>query len=257
MMKALSIFFNIIYSVLLITSLTVNLADSGELTWFFVVLAGVLLSFTVTNMHAYVKRYKLLIVSLSSLASSILLLGVTTIYMGADWFGVATSSVVFAYIMIFIPIFLCLYLSPNHHISGHCALIVWLIDLIALLSLLFTINLCTGGDWYLTIAVPITLFCSPVPLFLIVILRYLVINIGFKASLSFIVLAIAFVRINVFLASILGNYSYNLDLINVTYSGDIAAYLNAVVILTLSFLGVIFGILGFMIRDRDYGYYDL
>jgi len=71
----------------------VNLATSGTLNWFFIVLAGVLLFGSLTMTPLLVKKHRGLWTLASSTASLLLLLFVIDSYVkGSSWFGVAAIS---------------------------------------------------------------------------------------------------------------------------------------------------------------------
>lgn len=84
-----NLFFGICYGLALLTCLICNLAISHTLSWFWIVLSSVMLSASFTNLQQFVKKYKLITLSVTPLLCLILLLGVCCAYTGGNWFFVA------------------------------------------------------------------------------------------------------------------------------------------------------------------------
>ena len=101
-----SLFFYISYVVALIPCFICDLAINKGLTWFWIVLSSLILAFTFTNLPKHIKKHKLIFVPLTEFLALTLLLGVSCIYTGGNWFGVATLSTLFGLIIIFMPIYI-------------------------------------------------------------------------------------------------------------------------------------------------------
>ncbi|MGM9653044.1 MAG: zf-HC2 domain-containing protein [Eubacteriales bacterium] len=92
-----------IFMIPILVCLIVNLATGAGLTWFFIVLASLLVaaSLTVVPLMAAADKFLWTIGTFS--ASLILLLGVCCMYTGGRWFFVASSSSLFGIGMVFLP----------------------------------------------------------------------------------------------------------------------------------------------------------
>ncbi|MBR5900254.1 MAG: helix-turn-helix transcriptional regulator [Clostridia bacterium] len=175
-----SLFFYISYGVALLTCFICNLAVNKTLSWFWIVLSAILLAFSITNLHAFIKKFRLVLVPLSIFLSLTLLLGVCAIYTGGKWFWIATLSTLFGLIIIFSPIFIA-NLPVFNKIKKFNNFISVGIDYLFLNFLLIVINAHTDGNWYLSLALPLTtVFYLVINLFLCV--RFLRINKLLKTS---------------------------------------------------------------------------
>jgi len=154
------LFFYIAYGVALIPCFICNLAINKTLSWFFIVLSALILSFTFTNLPKIIKKYKLILIPLSEYLALILLLGVCCIYTKGDWFLIPTLSVLLGLIIIFTPIYITKY-EIFSKIRKYTDFVCILVDFIVLNILLITINVYTinngftNGWWYLRVALPI------------------------------------------------------------------------------------------------------
>ena len=154
-----SLFWYIAYAVALIPCFICNLAINKTLSWFWIVLSSLLLSFTFTNLPKLIKKDKLILLPLSMYLALCILLAVCATYTKGDWFWIASLSVLLGLMIIFVPIYIAKYdvfkkLRPfNDFVSVG-------VDCIMLNLLLVIINLYTLPQtnwWYLTIALPIVL----------------------------------------------------------------------------------------------------
>ena len=104
-----SLFFYIAYAAALIPCFICNLAIDKTLSWFWVVAAALLLSFTFTNLPKLIRKNRLLWIPLSMLAALYLLLAVCAIYSKGDWFWVAVLSILLGFVIVFTPTYLAHY----------------------------------------------------------------------------------------------------------------------------------------------------
>lgn len=81
----------------------VDLATGGGLTWFFIVLASILVAASVTVVPLIVPENKALWTFVSTVGSLVLLLAISAIYTSGKWFFVAAFSVLFGLGVIFLP----------------------------------------------------------------------------------------------------------------------------------------------------------
>lgn len=182
-----SLFFYIAYSVALIPCFICNLAIGGTLSWFWIVAAALLLSFTFTNLPKLVKKHKLLLIPLSMYLALCLLLGVCCIYTNGNWFWVATLSALLGLVIIFTPIYIAKY-DIFKKIRKYNDFISVGVDFIILNILLIVINIFTYTNnyssqrWYLNIALPIVL-ATFLFLNLLLCVRFLKVNKLLKTSI--------------------------------------------------------------------------
>lgn len=92
-----------IFMIPILACLIVNLATGAGLTWFFIVLAALLVAASLTVVPLMMPANKSLWTLATFTASLILLLGVCCIYTGGQWFFVASTSSLFGIGMLFLP----------------------------------------------------------------------------------------------------------------------------------------------------------
>lgn len=182
-----SLFFYIAYAVALIPCFICNLAINKTLSWFWIVVSALLLSFTFTNLPKLIKKHRLIYIPLSQFLALILLFGVCCVYTSGNWFWIASISVFLGLTIVFAPIYIAKYgvFSKIKKYNGFVSIAV---DFIVLNILLIVINIysITNGYadnfWYLKIAFPIVLVVYLV-LNLLLSVRFLKINKLFKTSI--------------------------------------------------------------------------
>ena len=182
-----SLFFYISYALTLVSCFICNLAINRGLTWFWIVLSALSLTFTFTNLPKLIKKHKLFLLPLSMYLSLCLLLGVCCIYTNGNWVWVTILSILFALIIVFVPIYIAKY-KVFSKIKKHADFISIGIDFVMLNILLVVIysftklNGYTNYNWYLKIAFPIALIFY---LFLNILLsvKFLKTNKLFKTSI--------------------------------------------------------------------------
>lgn len=156
-----SLFFYIAYAVALIPCFICNLAIDKTLSWFWIVAASLLLSFTFTNLPKLIKRNRLIFIPLSMYLALELLLGVCCIYTGGNWFWIPSVSILLGLTIIFAPIYIAKY-DVFKKIKKYNDFVSVAIDFLILNILLVVINVNTlingnaGGWWFFRIALPIT-----------------------------------------------------------------------------------------------------
>ena len=96
------------YSIALLVCFICNLAVNHTLSWFFIVLASLLCSYTfVPNITCFFESKKLLVFSVSTYLSICLLLFTCAVYTGGlSWLLTACIGVLIGYELLFLPIFL-------------------------------------------------------------------------------------------------------------------------------------------------------
>jgi len=97
-----------LYGIALVTCFICNLAVSHTLSWFFIVLASIMLSFSITNLPLLLRKHRSIISALIATVLIYLLLFVCCLYVQGNWlfsvaYPIATFSVAFAW-LIFITV---------------------------------------------------------------------------------------------------------------------------------------------------------
>ena len=166
----------ILYGGTILICFIVNLAVQHTLSWFWIVLASVLLAASLTlapalvSMRPALERYKWA-VSLGCAAASLeLLLLICCLYTGGNWFWVAFAGTIFGLSLALLP-FLLPTLPLPAALAGRKTSLYLGLETVLLILLLLVCCLYTGGDW-LILAAAGTLFGLSV-VFLPVFLRQL------------------------------------------------------------------------------------
>ncbi len=178
-----SLFWYIAYALAIIPCFICNLAIDKTLSWFWIVVCSLLLSFTFTNLPKIIKKHRLVLLPLCMFFSLCLLLGVCCLYTNGNWFFIASLSVLLGLTMIFMPIYIAKYKvfakirKYNDFIS--IAIDFVLLNILLVVTNSFNLNL---GWWYFSVALPIA---SGVYLFLNLFLciRFIKINKLLKTSI--------------------------------------------------------------------------
>jgi len=155
-----SLFFYISYALALIPCFICDLAINKGLSWFWIVLSALLVSFCFTNLPKLIKKHKLIFVPLLMFLSLVILLAVCCIYNKGNWFWVASLSVLFGLVVVFAPIYISKY-KVFTKIKKYADFVSVAIDFVALNILLIVTNIFsnlnnyTNSIWYLKTALPI------------------------------------------------------------------------------------------------------
>ena len=155
-----SLFFYISYGVALVPCFICNLAINKTLSWFWIVFAALLLSFSFTNLPRLIKKHKLLLIPIFNFLSLCILLATCAIYTKGDWFFIVFFSVLFALIAVFFPIYVCKYkiFTKIRKINDFVSVAIDFLTLNVLLIVIENYTLTNGysnNPWYLSIALPI------------------------------------------------------------------------------------------------------
>ena len=92
-----------IFSIPILVCLIVNLATGAGLTWFFIVLAAMLIPASLVVVPLMAPQDKFFWMVCSFTVSLLMLLGVCSIYSGGTWFMIAAPAVLFGLSVIFMP----------------------------------------------------------------------------------------------------------------------------------------------------------
>lgn len=182
-----SLFFYISYAIAIISCFICDLVINKTLSWFWIVFTSIILSFTFTNLPKLIKKHKLLILPASMYGALVLLLATCAIYTNGDWFFIAAMAVLFALIIVFVPIYISKY-KFFKKIKKFNDFVSITIDFIALNILLVVIDVYSVTNnyslnhWYFTLALPITMIVFLI-LNLFLSVRFLKVNRLFKTSI--------------------------------------------------------------------------
>lgn len=140
----------------ILVCLIVNLATGAGLTWFFIVLASLLVAASITVVPLMVPANKLLWTLGTFSCSLIMLLGVCCIYTGGHWFFVASSSSLFGIGMVFLP-FVARSRPLSNVVKNQKGLAVMTTDTVLYALMMLSIGLYTKAPGFFGISAAISL----------------------------------------------------------------------------------------------------
>ena len=120
--------------------LGISLFSELRMNWFFVALAGLCVAASLTVVPILAPRDKLFWTFCAFCASLILLLAVTCIYTGGDWFWVASSATLFGLSVAFLPFVLKARPVKKWIGNANRLLIILGVDAVLFVSMLYTIS---------------------------------------------------------------------------------------------------------------------
>ena len=179
--------FYISYAIALIPCFICDLVINKSLTWFWIVLASLILAFTFTNLPQIIKKHRLILLPLSMYLSLCLLLGVCAIYSKGNWFFIPVVAVLLGLVMIFMPIYIAKYdiftkvRKYNDFVSVAIDFVV-LNLLLVIIDIFAVSNGFANAHWYFTIALPIVAVIYLI-LNMLMMTRFLKINRFFKTGI--------------------------------------------------------------------------
>lgn len=256
-----SLFFYIAYIVALIPCFICNLAIDKTLSWFWIVVASLLLAFSFTNLPRLIRRNKLLFLPLWEFVSLCILLGVCAVYTHGDWFFIATLSTLLGLLTVFLPIYIAKYkvFAKIKKYNDFVSVAVVFLVLNILLIVINGYTLSNGyGEkwWYVRTALPIVLAVYLV-LNLLMSVRFLKINKCLKTSIILAFIALWYM-VPPCIKVANPNIQKEIDQANIfkadfsTWKANIALENNIHLIIFLSFLGVavVFFAFGLLLQMR-------
>lgn len=150
-----------VFMIPILVCLIVNLAIGEGLTWFFIVLASLLLTASLTVVPLVIPKNKVLWTLGGFTAALILLFGVCCIYTGGNWFFVASSASLFGLGTAFGP-FAVRSLPLPAILNNKKALAIMIVDTLLYGTMMLSIGLYTKEPDYfrisMAISVPLLLF---------------------------------------------------------------------------------------------------
>ncbi len=113
--KVINYSFSVSYLIAIITCFICNLAIDRKLSWFFIVLISILISFCMTNLPIYIKRDKFKIVKIIGLIHILtyLLLFAINLFVGGSWFIESAIITTFEFGLLWIGIIICNFTKIN------------------------------------------------------------------------------------------------------------------------------------------------
>ena len=251
-----NMFFYIAYAITLVTCFICNLAVNKTLSWFWIVFSALLLAFTITSLHKFINKLRLLLIPLSMYMALLILLATCAIYTNGNWFWIVALSIFLGWIMVFAPIFIAKFpiFSKIKKANGFISIAI---DFVVLNILLLVINAYTlnngfaTNSWYLSLALPIsTVVYAIINLFLCV--KFLKLNKLIKtaiillASIVLVYLVPPFIKVNnVAIQNELDGFNiYKADLSKWIVGQTIEQNVHLIICLFVLVLAVVFLVVG-------------
>lgn len=203
-----------LYGISLLVCFICNLAVGHTLSWFFIVLAGEAIAFSLTLVPVLMKKNQGLWTLGAFYFSLNLLLLVCRLYVGGNWLTVTFTAVTLGFAVVFLPLVLRQLRLPRA-ISSHKTLICFIVDTLLLFALITVSELMVGGEAnLLPIDFPAALFSITLPWFCMAVIRYLRVNALFKAAICLAGTGIYQYLINSILHTIIDGAPFALPRVN-------------------------------------------
>ncbi|WP_242856596.1 zf-HC2 domain-containing protein [Butyrivibrio sp. AE2032] len=232
-----------IFAIPILVCLIVNLATGAGLTWFFIVLAGILVAASLIVVPLMVPENKMFTTMASFTGSVLLLLGVICIYSGGNWFLVAASSTLFGLTMLFAP-FIAYRRPVNAYVKNHKGLAIMCACTAAFVLMMFSIGMFVGMKEFFPMAFAVSMPLVGLCWAIFAIIRYLRFNACVKTGLC-----VASAGVMSCLISVLGPAAEaSVSRTGVTYSSGVS-----VPPLTFVVIGLVIAGIGFLVGKNKGG----
>jgi transcriptional regulator with XRE-family HTH domain len=248
-----SLFFYIAYGAAIIPCFICNLAIDKTLSWFWIVVAALILAFSFTNLPKLVKTNKLLVLPIASYLSLCLLLGVCCLYTHGNWFWIAAIAVLIGLVAIFLPIYVSRY-PIFRKLKKYNDFFSLGILFLLLNILLLIIN--GKNSWYFSLGLPIALGIYIV-VNLLFCIRFLRVNRWLKTSLMIGLCAVFIYLPPIFIRVENENLQRELDDCNILKANllrwnmeNVEQNVHCIIFLTLLGISVAFCIVGLIRRMK-------
>ncbi len=172
----------LIFSIPILVCLIVNLATGSGLTWFFIVLAAILVAASLIIVPLMVPENKMFTTMAAFTGSVLLLLGIIDIYTGGNWFLVAASSTLFGLTMLFAP-FIVSRRPVNAYLKNSKGLAIMCSYTVTFAFMMFCIGLNVGFKTFAPMAFAISMPLVGMCWAIFAIIRYLRFNACTKVGL--------------------------------------------------------------------------
>ena len=163
--------------------LIVNLVTGHALDWFFIVLASLMVTASLTVVPLMAADKKFLYTTLSFIVTLLLLFGVCCIYTGGRWFFVASISVLLGMSTVILPILVQKYF-PGGFWKRNKGLLVYCTDTVLLLVLFLSIAVYLRSTGFLIIALKIAVVPVLSMWIMLFILRYMRVNKAVRTGMA-------------------------------------------------------------------------
>ena len=147
--------FAAIFAIPILVCLIVNLATGHSLTWFFIVLAAMMVASSLIVVPLVAPKNRMFLTMTSFTGSLLLLLAVVCIYTGGRWYFIAATAVLFGLTVVFGP-FIANRRPVNAYLKNYKGLTVMAADTITFYLMIFTIGLTVGGAGFFPIALSVS-----------------------------------------------------------------------------------------------------
>ena len=233
----------LIFSIPILVCLIVNLATGAGLTWFFIVLAGILVAASLIIVPLMVRENKMFMTMVSFTASIVLLLGVICIYSGGNWFLVPASATLFGLTMLFSP-FIVSRRPVNAYVKNHKGLAIMCADTATFVLMMLAIGFYAGMREFFPMAFAVSMPLVAMAWAFFAIIRYLRFNACVKTGLC---IASAGALSGV-LATLASSAEASMSVTGVTYSSGVSVPPIAIVAVGLVIAGI-----GFLVGKNKGG----
>ena len=240
-----------------------NIAVNRTLSWFWIVIAALILAFSFTNLPGLIKKNRIIFIPLSMYAALCLLLAVCAVYTRGDWFFVAAFSVLFGLTLIFTPIYIARLeiFKKIRKYNDFATAAICFVMLNILLIIIFLHSLAAGNaekPWYFTLGLPIS-FVVYLILNLFLAVRFLKTNRFIKTATILSMLIFFVYLIPPFIKVKSQELQTEIDSLNV-FCADFSNWqlditieqnINCIIFLTLLFFAAIFFIVGVILHHKN------
>lgn len=241
-----------------IVCLICNLAVGHALDWFFIVLASLLVTASLTVVPFIAIEKKFLWTLGTFTASLVLLLGVINVYVGGNWFFLATVPVLLGLSVIFAP-YVIANIPLTDKLSDKKGILVMLWDTFWLYGVIVVCGLQTTYPGYWKMALVITTFCALFAWIVFGIVRYAKMSFArhpqlMKAGIVTILSGISVILIKDIVDFILyGYYRCSLTGLNwgVWNESTINANVYMIILIVCVMVGGMLMTLGMCLKKRD------
>lgn len=180
----------VLYSVAILACFICNLAIQHTLSWFWVVLTGIAVAFSLTSVPMLAQKNRGLYTLGAFYLSLNLLLIVCRIMFGGNWLSITMIAILFGFAVIFLPYVLS-YISLPRSLSNHKGLLCFAVDTLLLFALvMIAVFVNGGGAQALAPALIITAFAASLAWAYFLIIRYLPIDGFFKVAICLVLTGI-------------------------------------------------------------------
>ena len=188
--------FMFVYLSSLLICFICNLVIDHTLSWFFVVLGGEAIAFSLTVVPMLVEEYKGIKTLGAFYLSLNLLFVICRILYGGNWLIVTMLAVLLGFMIVFLPIVLRQIRLPRN-LEYHKTLLCFSVDTILIFALVTVTTLFTSSiNELFTVAYPVTIISLLLAWIYMLVIRYTNLNNQIKASICLAVGAVYVVFIN-------------------------------------------------------------